>query len=89
MPTPVRNGYIFDGWYTSSNGGTKITSSTNITLAANQTLYAHWVKDKEDEEETAKLTITFDPMGGKQPFLSCGGDGMGHTESIPFSGEKR
>ncbi len=42
LPTPTRSGYIFDGWYTSANGGTRITSSTNVTLTANQTLYAHW-----------------------------------------------
>ena len=83
LPTPVRNGYIFDGWYTSSNGGTKITSSTNVTLAANQTLYAHWVKDKEDEEETAKLTITFDPMGGKVSPTSKKGEFNTPYGSLP------
>ena len=83
LPTPVRNGYIFEGWYTSSNGGTKITSSTNVTLAANQTLYAHWVKDKEDEEETAKLTITFDPMGGKVSPTSKKGEFNTPYGSLP------
>lgn len=83
LPTPVRNGYIFDGWYTSSNGGTKIISSTNVTLAANQTLYAHWVKDKEDEEETAKLTITFDPMGGKVSPTSKKGEFNTPYGSLP------
>lgn len=83
LPTPVRNGYIFDGWYTSSNGGTKITSSTNVTLAANQTLYAHWVKYKEDEEETAKLTITFDPMGGKVSPTSKKGEFNTPYGSLP------
>ena len=40
LPTPTRSGYTFDGWYTASSGGTKITSSTTIT--ENKTLYAHW-----------------------------------------------
>ena len=40
LATPMRSGYTFDGWYTASSGGTKITSSTTIT--ENKTLYAHW-----------------------------------------------
>ncbi len=42
LPTPTRTGYKFNGWYTSSSGGSKITSTTNVNLTANQTLYAHW-----------------------------------------------
>ena len=38
--TPTRNGYIFGGWYTAANGGTKYENSTKIT--DNITLYAHW-----------------------------------------------
>ena len=41
LPTPTRNGYSFDGWYTSSSGGTKISSST--TIYGTTTYYAHWV----------------------------------------------
>ena len=40
LATPTKTGYTFDGWYTASGGGTKITSSTTIT--ENKTLYAHW-----------------------------------------------
>ena len=41
LPTPSRSGYTFDGWYTSSSGGSKVTSGTTIT--ENKTLYAHWI----------------------------------------------
>ncbi len=37
--TPTRNGYRFDGWYTSASGGTKLTS---VTLDQDTTIYAHW-----------------------------------------------
>lgn len=40
LPTPTRSGYIFDGWYTQANGGTKLSASTTVT--ANMTCYAHW-----------------------------------------------
>ena len=42
MPTPVRNGYTFAGWYTEKNGGEKVDSSTPVTVTENQTLYARW-----------------------------------------------
>ena len=40
LPTPVRGGYKFDGWYTESVGGTKITS--DMTVNSDITLYPHW-----------------------------------------------
>ena len=42
LPTPLREGYTFAGWYTASSGGTKVESSTKVKITANQTLYAHW-----------------------------------------------
>ncbi len=42
LPTPTRNGYEFEGWYTEPNGGEKITESTIFTDTKNQTLYAHY-----------------------------------------------
>ena len=40
MPTPFRQGYNFDGWYTAASGGTKVVSTDRVT--ASRTLYAHW-----------------------------------------------
>ena len=40
LPIPVRNGYIFDGWYTAITGGEKITAET--ISVGNNTYYAHW-----------------------------------------------
>lgn len=39
LPTAVRDGYQFSGWYTKKSGGTKVTESTK---AAAGTLYAQW-----------------------------------------------
>ena len=47
LPTATRNSYTFDGWYTSENGGTKITENTTVSLTGNQTLYAHWTAVKK------------------------------------------
>ena len=59
LPIPSRNGYIFDGWFTSSRGGTQVTVVTTVSLTGNQTLYAHWT-----EESIRTYTVTFDPNGG-------------------------
>ncbi len=40
LPTPTKTGYTFAGWYTST--GTRITSTSIATAAANITLTAKW-----------------------------------------------
>ena len=42
LPTPTRDGHIFNGWYTATSGGNKIETSTKVSITANQTLYAQW-----------------------------------------------
>ena len=42
LPTPARAGFKFDGWFTESTGGTKITSNEIIT--DDITFYAHWTE---------------------------------------------
>ena len=54
MPTPVRVGYAFDGWYTSANDGTKVEAPVAVT--GDMTLYAHW--------NANVYTITFNANGG-------------------------
>lgn len=42
LPTPSRSSYSFNGWYTASSGGSRVQSSTKVTITSDQTLYAHW-----------------------------------------------
>ncbi len=42
IPSAVKSGYVFDGWYTSASGGSRFLSSDKVTK--NMTLYAQWVK---------------------------------------------
>lgn len=37
FPKAIKEGYVFDGWYTQKEGGEKMT-----TFTSNTTLYAHW-----------------------------------------------
>ena len=42
LPTPIRDLYSFDGWFTADEGGTEVISSTIVTQEADHTLYARW-----------------------------------------------
>ena len=44
LPTPTRENYNFDGWYTAASDGTQVTSATAVKITATQTLYAHWTE---------------------------------------------
>ncbi len=54
LPEPERVGYDFTGWYTSADGGTKISSDDKVN--ASITLYAHW--------QIKVYYVTFDKNGG-------------------------
>ena len=37
-------GYVFQGWYTASSGGTLVTDETRVATASDHTLYAHYIQ---------------------------------------------
>lgn len=56
LPELSKKGFVFDGWYTASVGGTRISSTDTVRTASSQTLYAHW---------TARTyTVTYTLGGG-------------------------
>ena len=68
MPTPVRKGHTFKGWYTEKTGGELVTSSDKYLLDSDSTLFAHW--------SINSYTVTYDywTNGGtsvSQPQQSC------------------
>lgn len=46
LPTPTFNGHTFAGWYTEVTGGSKIESTTKVSIVSDQTLYAHWTIER-------------------------------------------
>lgn len=42
LPTPLREGYDFEGWFTSASAGQQIFSTSIFLGSKDQTLYAHW-----------------------------------------------
>ena len=57
LAVPTRTGYTFDGWYTTSGGGTLVTNETVLTATSNQTVYAHWT-------ENSNYNVQYDLNGG-------------------------
>ena len=61
----TREGYIFDGWYTQSTGGEKVTDTTTYAnIAKNDTntsvtLYAHWNQNSEPTTESTPVYVYF------------------------------
>ena len=56
LPTPIREGYIFLGWYTNSENGTLITPESIFTNNEPVTLFARW--------SIASLVVKFDKNNG-------------------------
>lgn len=56
LPTPTREHYNFDGWYTAATGGTRITADDTFNGTSNITFYAHW--------SPKTFTVTLNANGG-------------------------
>ena len=82
---PVRTGYVFNGWYTNSTGGSKITGSQKISKNTNY--YAHWTAKTisvnfyrlTSGSDTTKVTQKFTYGKSGQKFGSTGFSKSGHT----------
>ncbi len=60
LPMPVREGYVLEGWYTSTEGGTRVTEDTVIDGVA--TYYAVWAN--------AAIDVILNPNGGTGTQIS-------------------
>ncbi len=76
--TPIRTGYTFKGWATSSDSTSTVTS---ITVAGDETVYAVWEKD--EVEEVVKTIISVDaPSGDYSCFQNAGVSAAGLPSSV-------
>lgn len=80
LPTPVRDGYVFAGWYTALDGGTQITSRSRAN-PSDHTLYAHW-----KEIEIATNGYCGGESGGKNLTWTLDSEG---TLTISGTGKMR
>ncbi len=59
---PKREGYVFDGWYTSPTGGVKIETGTRVTSPYSHILYAHWLTEQEYKNTHPEEAVTDDSI---------------------------
>ena len=62
LPQPTRTYYTFEGWYTAKVNGEKVSSTSNVSLAANHTLYARWKRNT--------VTVSFNLNGATGSIAS-------------------
>lgn len=79
LPIPIRDGYIFAGWFTDDAEPEEIKSTTIVTKTGSHTLYARWAT------ASTKYTITYDANGGSGAPAS---QIKGVNESITLSTTK-
>ena len=82
LPTPTRDGYTFDGWYTARDGGNLVSLSREFD--GDTTLYAHWTSTAAEEPSgPPPYTITFDPAGGRVAITMDVTDANGYLLTLP------
>ena len=59
LPTTIRDGYTFEGWYTAKTGGTKVIAETIVSIDGDHTLYAQW-----EQIPLSNVKVFFDQNGG-------------------------
>lgn len=59
LPTPIRMGYSFRGWFTAAEEGVEVTAAMVVTGSV--TYYAHWAINR--------YTVTFNANGGEGEML--------------------
>lgn len=81
LSDPVREGWLFQGWFDAPTGGNEITTSYKFASVDPVTLYAHWAE---------AVTITFDAGEGscytKTKTIEKGGT-LGYLPSASLSGQ--
>ena len=79
LPTATRTDHTFDGWYTATNGGTKITSGTAVTTNAERTLFAQWTANPSAPGAPTGLSATTTLTNGIQVSWTGGSGATSHN----------
>lgn len=86
---PVRDGYIFEGWYTAENGGAVVTGDAQLSNNG-ATYYAHWKTTSRMRAYENKI-LQFAPGKSTRSFLAdlsqfCGTVSWSSDTDIPVAG---
>lgn len=84
---PEKEGYTFDGWYTSRSGGKKVTAKTLVQTAKDHDLYPHWIANTY--KVTLKANKTSNIFSNNVTYGDVYGDMLKYTlskEGYTFDG---
>jgi len=81
LPTPTRDGYSFEGWYTAKSGGTLVNLLTKVTSSASHTLYARWKSNSKPVFTKNLPNTTYVNKGQKTVNFTIATEG-GATEIV-------
>lgn len=69
LPTPTRDGYTFNGWYTAATGGTLVgAAGDSYTPSADITLYAQWTANAVEPAPGECVTLFEGQTTSKSTF---------------------
>ena len=71
LPTPTRDGYTFNGWYTAATGGTLVgAAGDSYAPSADITLYAQWTANAVEPEPSDEVCVTFEGSSNASSYTS-------------------
>lgn len=76
LPTPTRDGYQFDGWFTAETGGDQVKANETV-FTSNATVYAHWTEKPDDSSGSGDGTGSGSGSGTGSGDSSGSGSGSG------------
>ncbi len=83
LPELTKAGFVFNGWYTASSGGTRIRSTDKVATASSQTLYAQWTANTY----TVTYTLAGGNIGGNSADITRS-QAYGSVMSIPTTPDR-
>ena len=86
LPVPTATDKIFKGWYTSSTGGSKISSSYIPT--GNITIYAHWTQIYDPETRIRALNTLNTSIADDDPDNNLRFIGASPNNYVSFNNQK-
>ncbi|MCR5624082.1 MAG: InlB B-repeat-containing protein, partial [Lachnospiraceae bacterium] len=75
--TPVREGYVFNGWFTATSGGDQVTNSTVYSNTSSTTYYAQWTAN------TCTAIFDFNDGSGATTLTGACGNPITFPETDP------
>lgn len=90
LPVPIREGYLFAGWFTQKTGGVQVKEGGTVDFDKDQTLFARWTKLASEDGESFEQA---DPDDRNTPLVQSikisFHAGKGRCRNVPEKSDNR